>query len=882
MFRKNSKRNFRRRKSESSEEDNEEQQRERARPRHRRNRGLACSSKPAPTPGRGRGRSARAESTSPSSAPESGSEDLADAGTELKDHARDETEKCPSRHAGNRGRSLLSFGCDREEGGEEFKVKKTGNTILFTSHWKKEKQNNVEKDEDISKDEETLQDSRLSKVQKESSSEEETVETLTKNEEEISSAVDEPEISRVAQHKIRPGEIPDARYIHAARKKRQMARAQVDFIPLHSLGRDDTSVPELNNEDLISDDELDDHERRIDFTELLKTQRQRMAEEIGVNESDDESLKSEEENDDQKLWEQQQIKRVKVLPSPGIETANQPSTLIMSRMLDTVRSLPPVNLETVKKRLINRLESLQEVYRSHHREHEKFQASAESSRCTIEHLEDTSDSGDRYRFYQEMRTYVQNLINCFNEKICVINELESEMHQLLGQQARNLLQRRQGDVQDESTDVWQLSNKADASSGSDTDCVKAKQWRIEKRDARRAHREHLRKVAGKEADHHKGLSSDDEVALADMSDFHEKEDRILKESKKIFEDVHKDFYSVDRILAKFGLWRQKFPDSYYDAYIGLCLQKILNPLIRMQLIGWNPLKPDCLDLVEMPWILALEEFCHMEHEEFKRKENSDTRLLPTVIEKTVMSKIEGFVIHVWDPLSSSQTHSLVQICRKLKEEYAVFKDEQSKATQVLRKTIVMRITLSVEEDVFIPLYPKRKFHHIWRLQKKCTGLVLENRTSIHSRFQERQFWSAVKLLGNIFQWDDLLPEQILQDMGLEKLLNRYILLILQTSLPGPENIEKCKKIIACFPKHWFEKLKRRSSIPQLENLCRYLLQSIRTIYENDAMIPDTENNGREAIKEMVKMLVLIHALDHTETIINECKLEDLEWIFKGN
>lgn len=74
------------------------------------------------------------------------------------------------------------------------------------------------------------------------------------------------------------GEIPDARCIQAARKKRQRARAQADFIPLHSA-RDDTSVPD--EESPISDDDLDDHEKRIDFTKALKTQRQKMAEDIG-------------------------------------------------------------------------------------------------------------------------------------------------------------------------------------------------------------------------------------------------------------------------------------------------------------------------------------------------------------------------------------------------------------------------------------------------------------------------------------------------------------------------------------------------------------------------------------------------------------------------
>ncbi|XP_020375298.2 GC-rich sequence DNA-binding factor 2 [Rhincodon typus] len=843
MFRKNPNRNFRRRRSESSDEDDQEQLQPGA--------GTRAAVIPAP-PTCGL---TRAQSASPSSA-------SADSGNEEAVVEWGAAKHTSQTH--NCDRSLLSFGYDREEDGEEFKVKKTGNTILFSSHWKKEKQNNIEQAEDISKDENIFHDSTPRDFQKESSSDEETLEIHTENEE-TNSTANETETATIYQRKIGPGVIPSARYIHAARKQRQMARAQADFIPLHSFGRDDI-LPSNPNEEDPSDDELDNHERRIEFTKQLKTQRERMTEEIGVNESDNESLKNEEEDDDQKLWEQQQIKRVKVFTSPDIETASQPSARIKRTELEVWRKLPPINLETVKKRLITRLESLQEVYRSHQREHEKIQVMADSSQRTIEHLEATSDSGHRYKFYQEMRSYVQNLTNCFSEKISVINELESEMHQLLAQQARNLLQRRQDDVQDESTDVSQISKKADTNSVSDMDRAKAKQQRIEKREARRAHREQLRKAAGKETDHHKGLSSDDEVAPVDMSDFHEKEDRILKESKKIFDNVHEDFCRVDRILAKFGLWRQKFPDSYYDAYIGLCLQKILIPLIRVQLISWNPLKPDCLELAEMPWILPLEEFCHMEDEEFKKKENSDRKLLPTVIEKTVILKIEGFAIHVWDPLSSSQTRNLVQICRKLNKEYSVFNNVQSKAIQALKKTIIMRITMSVEEDAFIPLYPKS---------------MLEDRTSVQHQFQERQFWSAVKLLDNVLQWDGLLPEHILQDIGLNKLLNRYILLSLQTSLTQSGSIEKCKKIIACFPKSWFENLERQRSIPQMENLCRYLLQSIRIIYENNSN-PDMEYNGREEIKEIVHMLISIHALDHAEIIVNECKLEDLDWIFKGN
>ena len=80
--------------------------------------------------------------------------------------------------------------------------------------------------------------------------------------------------------------IPDARRIQAARRQRQAARAQKDYI---SLGRDGESSPrtpdqdleERTDEDYDDDDEPDDHERRIEFAPRSKTIRERIAEKMG-------------------------------------------------------------------------------------------------------------------------------------------------------------------------------------------------------------------------------------------------------------------------------------------------------------------------------------------------------------------------------------------------------------------------------------------------------------------------------------------------------------------------------------------------------------------------------------------------------------------------
>lgn len=67
-------------------------------------------------------------------------------------------------------------------------------------------------------------------------------------------------------------------------------------------------------------------------------------------------------------------------------------------------------------------------------------------------------------------------------------------------------------------------------------------------------------------------------------------DRIFNESKKVFEDVVEDFHSLDYIKSHFEVWRRDYAECYREAYISLCLPKLFNPLVRLQLITWNPLE----------------------------------------------------------------------------------------------------------------------------------------------------------------------------------------------------------------------------------------------------------------------------------------------------
>lgn len=76
------------------------------------------------------------------------------------------------------------------------------------------------------------------------------------------------------------GEIPDAAFIHAARKRRQLAREQGGEAPLVET---ETPKKRLVREDQDVSDDEDEEEKRIRFSGVRnKSQRQKIAEEIGT------------------------------------------------------------------------------------------------------------------------------------------------------------------------------------------------------------------------------------------------------------------------------------------------------------------------------------------------------------------------------------------------------------------------------------------------------------------------------------------------------------------------------------------------------------------------------------------------------------------------
>ena len=256
--------------------------------------------------------------------------------------------------------------------------------------------------------------------------------------------------------------IPDAQTIHAARKKREMARAfgTQEFIPVDDTqrltGRFGTTS---SNSRLVREDEndaSDDEDGPISFSAAKKThpalERRRQVEDALINQEKEEvgeDLVKGDEEDELKRWEEEQIRKGVSVPQMQHEQDRMQSDEVLMQQdqyyynqgtlfsqdyshqtvlqSDSDQSLRPlmstedrrkVTMDSAWEKINKRLVSIQEVNRGHRMEMDKFLSHRQTAEDSIEELEKQGiDVEKRFEFFQEMRGYVRDLLECLNEKV---------------------------------------------------------------------------------------------------------------------------------------------------------------------------------------------------------------------------------------------------------------------------------------------------------------------------------------------------------------------------------------------------------------------------------------------------------------------------------
>ncbi|XP_032235369.2 PAX3- and PAX7-binding protein 1 isoform X2 [Nematostella vectensis] len=570
--------------------------------------------------------------------------------------------------------------------------------------------------------------------------------------------------------------IPDAATIHALKKKREMARQLGerggDYIPLDDTKR--VNVFEAKSRLVREDenDESEDEDGPINFSVGGKGHdaRKKREEVRTALVRGDENEEEDDDDEETKRWEEEQIRKGVSGPQVQQEQEQKPTFTIpsQSQVLSAYEqptqafhssvypygggygtespvqvnntsysvpsSMPPlpqvVTMESICTRMSKRLESLQEVYRVHKLERDKTVTHLETAQESIDNMEGRGGDIERnFAFFQEMRGYVRDLIECLNEKVPVIDALEKSIHGLLRQRAERFVQRRQDDVKDQATEYLEAQMGKKISTGV---VDPSKQRRAAEREGRRTRRRRQREINPAPSSYHEGMSTDDEETETDSLIFRKEAEKVISDSRTIFEDVVDEFSCISAIRARFEEWKQLRGDSYRNAYIGLCLPKLFKPFVRLELLPWNPLETRAKDLESMQWytdLLGLGLTSQMDLD----PSDDDVKVIPGIVDKTVIPKVTGLMEHVWDPLSTTQTACAVKLVEKLAVEYPTVQSK-NKSTQKLFHAIIMRMRKSVSDDVYVPLYPKP---------------LLENKTSGALAFFQRQFWSCFKLFSNL-------------------------------------------------------------------------------------------------------------------------------------
>ncbi|KAM4596929.1 intron Large complex component GCFC2 isoform 2-T2 [Fundulus diaphanus] len=848
MFNKKPRRNFRQRKQSSSED--EEQQKNGGRrdepeealpvvtkpPKAAQSRGISCSSKREATP-------PKAESNDGEAATET--LEVTEDGAEGD---KDGTKKTKS--------SVLSFTDDKEAEESTFKLKRSSDKAVVFQVKKKEAlptKTSLSKGSGGGGAPSSLSPRSNDSSEASPYSQHGDEETSEDEDDNINSDNDGRDSARSPTNSSnsdsscsasKPIVIHKAEEIHAARRQRRAARAQKEFIPLGRDGRSSAgSTPDRysrdDGEDGVEndeDEEPDDHDRRIEFAPRMKSIRERIAEKLGGS---DGSLSGTDE-EEQELWEQTQIEKgVKRRPGEQSPSGSESSSYsgssrpVRGRHKKIPKTLPSVSVSMVKKRITGKLESLKEVYRARQAELRRMAGDAENAKSSLELLEESSSEG-QLSFYRTMIFYVHNLVDCLQEKVVEINALEVEMHTLLSDQTEALLTQRRSGIKEEADRLQQLSYNAGEQTGTPA------QGTDDQRERDSAVNPE------KDCDLPEDAEEDEQLQKRTAD--------IQSRSQAVFADVQDDFCDVRKILSRFEEWRRSYPESYHNAYISLCLPKLLNPIIRHQLLTWSPLKDAGGEFENLPWFTAVETFCHGHgHEEL---EHTDRQTLSNVIEKTLLPKMTSYVELVWDPLSQQQSACLSAVCHRLKEDYAIFDGEQSKPVKGFMDAVVRRLGSYVDEDVFIPLYPKK---------------LLEVRSSPQRLFRDKQFWTAVKLLGNMGKWDLLLPESILKELMLDKLLNRYLMISLCSQTLSSSEVSAHRKIAGCLPASWFEG--ESVCLPQLQNFRNNIVQTVHSLCKQQE--PPEDPSTRSAVVEELKVLSRMRCYDSIMALTEKYRFEDV-------
>uniref|UniRef100_A0A915PNM6 t-SNARE coiled-coil homology domain-containing protein n=1 Tax=Setaria digitata TaxID=48799 RepID=A0A915PNM6_9BILA len=634
------------------------------------------------------------------------------------------------------------------------------------------------------------------------------------------------------------GEIPDAKTVYEARKKREKMRlvGSNGQIPLDDVQRlKDKSVARSRlireDENDLSDEDPedgrfyslkalaadDDERRRNDHMDFL-------AHEGGENDDD-----REQSDDEVTRWEKEQMKkgvsshkvemlereRAKMeavmkairssmeLPSENREQLpmemdidfSGTDVLSASQVGRVSGQTTAVSLKGIISRLQQRKKDGKESLNAREAEFEKANMQIQENKEMISKLEmEEPQIRERFQVYQDMRAYARDLLECLSEKINEVKDLESRMAEILDGRARKLRTRRRNDVHD----MYDECSAAAAGRPLHQRAPEILQ-RAAEREARRqdlcylqyhdfrSRRRRMRENTLEGVSHEEGLSTDDEETNSEIVARQQSINEIRAAANVVFVDALDDFCRIDRILSRFVDWLARDEESFTSAYIHLCIPKLISLFIRLELLDWGPLENDNHPVNSMRWYEDLIT-CAAASSNINTEHPVVVSFVPLCIEKVVLWKVIDLVRERWDPLSQHQCRNLGILLNQLIDECPTLVPS-SRSVQKLLQTICLRAQDAIDEDLFVPIYSKQ---------------AVENLATGCKAFLDRQTWTSVKLIRCLSCLSSVLSEEKMRELVLDGIVNRMMPALQCATISDQSMIRKCRALMKLVPVAWRE------------------------------------------------------------------------------
>ena len=413
---------------------------------------------------------------------------------------------------------------------------------------------------------------------------------------------------------------------------------------------------------------------------------------------------------------------------------------------------------------------------------DKMQSAKEKGANAEERLELLAE---RYQFLQEMKQYFSDFCECLGEKAPIVEEVEEQMEEVqqeMGkvqlEQLKRLHKLQFSALQAGVLCAMTLGNLPDFTSKIPDD-IQQKVSEVVSQTEERLKSEHKDSIGALGGSplllplnawdsRFKGRLTQDFLAEEDRylsyydQSLTEKLDKLREYSYTVFSDTDETFCSFDLIKQKLEHFKLRQREAYFQAYVSESLPQLFSPLVRLELLKWDPLLEGgsrSPSIEEMEWYKCLYSYGMVGEDNTLQNGDADDALVPTLVEKVLLPKVKFLIVERWDVTNVRESRAI----RGLVEELFVYLDGENEDLQELLLIVKNKVHSELDQ-ANIPMWPQKA--------ARCVPMA-----QAYTAYAMKR---ALKMFEGTLLWEGLLDHKLLVTLAIQEIFQKRLFSYLKT------------------------------------------------------------------------------------------------------